>query len=144
MAISGISLTSAAGFQNPNDPRLQFNQLAKAVNSGNLTGAQQAFAQLSQALGDSSGGSNNAGTSNDPVAQALATIGQALQSGDIGSAQQALASLQQQTQGARGHHHHHGGQRHDAGANGSATGNGAATTSSLSPATTGTNVDVTA
>jgi hypothetical protein len=143
MAVSGVSLASAASFQNPNDPRQQFLQLARAINSGNLAGAQQAFAQLSQTLGGSSGsGSNASQNRNDPVSQALATIGQALQSGDIGAAQQALASLQQ-AQGGRGHHHHHG-QRSDVDQSGSQVTGTVATPASVSPATTGTSLDVTA
>src|SRR5690242_16949506 len=98
MAISGVSLASPSSFQNPNDPRQQFIQLAKAINSGNLAGAQQAFAQLGQTLGGNSNGGNG-GNPDDPLSQALTTIGQALQSGDIGAAQQALATLQQQMQG---------------------------------------------
>ncbi len=143
MAISGVSLGSAAGLQNPNDPRQQFLQLAKAINSGNLTAAQQAFAALSQTLGNSSSGGNNANTPNDPVSQALAAIGQALQSGDIAGAQQALASLQQ-AQGARGHHHHHHGHGGDAGASGGTNASSPSAPSSVGPTTTGTTVDVTA
>ena len=141
MAISGVSLASPTSFQNPNDPRQQFAQLAKAINSGDLTGAQQAFAQLSQTLGNNSNASNPAGNSNDPFSQALAAIGQALQSGDIGGAQQALAALQQRAQGARGHHHH--GHRGNAGQNGDANAVSPAT-SSVTAGPTGATVDVTA
>lgn len=140
--ISGVSL-AAAGFQNPNDPRQQFLQLVKAINSGNLTGAQQALAQLNQTLGNNSNGSNNADSPNDPFAQALDTIGQALQSGDIGGGQQALASLQQQAQAARGHHHHHG-HGGDAGSTGSTNASGTAAPASVAASTTGTTLDVTA
>ena len=94
MAISGVLLASATSLQNPNDPRQQFLQLAQAINSGDLTSAQQAYGQLTQTLGNNSNGSNSR-TSNDPFSQALAAIGQSLQSGDIQGAQQALASLQQ-------------------------------------------------
>jgi len=141
MAVSGVSLASAASFQNPNDPRQQFLQLARAINSGNLAGAQQAFARLSQTLGGNSSGGNNA-NQNDPVTQALAAIGQALQSGDIGAAQQALASLQQ-AQGGRGHHHHHG-HGTDADHNGSQNAGTAPAPTSVGPATNGTTLDVTA
>ena len=141
MAVSGVSLASAASFQNPNDPRQQFLQLARAINSGNLAGAQQAFAQLSQTLGNTAGG-NNSSSSNGPVTQALAVIGQALQSGDIGAAQQALASLPQ-AQGGRGHRHHHG-HRADADQNGSQNPGAAGAPASVSPATAGTTLDVTA
>ncbi len=140
MAISGVSLGAPTSFQNPNDPRQQFIQLAKAINSGDLTGAQQAYAVLSQTLG--SNADNPSASSNDPVSQALAAIGQALQSGDIGAAQQALSSLQQ-AQGARGHHHHHG-HRADAGSAGGATASSTPAPSSITSGTTGTTLDVTA
>jgi hypothetical protein len=141
MAISGVSLAPPASFQNPNDPRQQFAQLAKAISSGDLSAAQQAYAQLSQTLGNNPNGSAGS-NSNDPFAQALASIGQALQSGDVGGAQQALASLQQQAQGARGHHHH--GHRGGAGQNGDATATNAETASVTISSTTGTTLDVTA
>ncbi len=143
MAVSGVSLASSVGFQNPNDPRQQFVQLARAINSGDLAGAQQAYATLSQTLGGSSngGGSNSSNNSSDPFSQALAAIGQALQSGDIQGAQQALASLQQ-AQGGRGHHHH-GGHHRDAGSSGSAGASSTAPLASVNPGTTGGNVDVT-
>jgi DNA-binding FadR family transcriptional regulator len=141
MAISGVSLASPTSLQNPNDPRQQFLQLARAINSGNLTGAQQAFAQLSQTLGSTANGNTDAGNSNDPLMQALGAIGQALQSGDIGAAQQALASLQQ-AQGVRGHRHHHG--RADASPQGGTDPSTPSPPPSVTPATTGANVDVTA
>jgi hypothetical protein len=50
MAISGVSLASPASFQNPNDPRQQFVELAKTINSGNLTGAQQTYVLAGDAL----------------------------------------------------------------------------------------------
>jgi hypothetical protein len=141
MAISGVSLASSATLQNPNDPRQQFLQLARAISSGNLSGAQQAFANLSQTLGNGANGGDS-GNPSDPVSQALAAIGQALQSGDIGAAQQALASLQQ-AHGARGHHHHHGGQGSNAGPDDGAPPSGSSAPAPAAP-TTGTSLDVTA
>jgi hypothetical protein len=35
------------------------------------------------------------------------TLGQAIQSGDLSSAQTAFAKLQQDSQSVHGHHHHH-------------------------------------
>jgi hypothetical protein len=151
MAISGVSLASPTNVQNPADPRQQLLALAKAINSGNLTGAQQAFAQLSQTLGGNSTGSGSSGSNtntktntntnkpNDPFSQALDAIGQALQSGDISGAQQALASLQQQAQSGRAHHHH-GGHRGGGGSNGGT--NASTATSPLTSGTTGTSATV--
>jgi hypothetical protein len=91
----------------------------------------------SQALGSSDSNAN------DPFSQALAAIGQSLQNGDIGGAQQALANLQQQMQAAAGHHHgHHGGGGTNAGTSNAAS--GATTTLSVSSGTSGNTVDVTA
>ncbi|MBU6267293.1 MAG: hypothetical protein KGN34_07120 [Sphingomonadales bacterium] len=91
--------------------RQDFGSLVSAIRSGNLGSAQQAFSAL-QALGSSAGsgstatgtttGSTTAPTDNSP----LATIGQALASGDIQAAQQALAKAFNGAGG--GHHHRHG------------------------------------
>jgi hypothetical protein len=137
MAVSGIASAFTVNPSDPNDPRQQFLQLANAINSGNLTGAQQSFAQLSQSLG-----LNSSGTPANPFMQALATIGQDLQSGDLQGAQQTLASLQQQARSGRGHHHHHGGGQDGGTATGAnASGN---STPSLLADGIGTNLDVTA
>jgi hypothetical protein len=84
------------------NPGLQdFRQLASSINSGDLAGAQQAYAALSQ---DQSSGQGPFANPNSPASQALNQIGTALQNGDLSGAQQALSSLQQ----APGGHHHHG------------------------------------
>ena len=140
MALSGISPPTSISTNPQTDPRLLFMQLSKAIGSGDLNGAQQAYAQLTQALG----GTGASGNANDPFSQALAAIGQSLQSGDIGGAQQALASLQQQMQATRGHHHrgHHGGGQASAGSGNVAS--SAAATVTVSNGTSGNAVDVTA
>ncbi len=123
------------------------DQLVQAVQSGNVTASQQAYATLSQQLGSGNGSASN-GQSN-PSAQALNQIGTALQSGDIGGAQQALSALQQQLQ-ARPHHHR---QHSHGGGNGpvqdSVTmtgGSSSASSANATPsaATSGSGVDVTA
>jgi soluble cytochrome b562 len=104
MTVSGISSSTVNSYQT-NDLqkfRQQFMQLAQSLQSGDLSGAQQAYSALSQLQGNSQPQSN----ANDPFSQALSKIGQALQSGDLKSAQQALSALLQQTK-ARHHHHHH-------------------------------------
>ncbi|MGB8275635.1 MAG: hypothetical protein WCF16_10250 [Alphaproteobacteria bacterium] len=93
--------------------RNYFSQLAQSLTSGDLSGAQQAFTSLQQIL-QSSGQAGAQGDKNNPsgqskIQQDLATVGQALQSGDIAGAQKAFASLQQDLQAARLAHHHHGG-----------------------------------
>jgi hypothetical protein len=99
MTISAISSFSASQTSNYQNDRQAFSQLINALQSGNLSAAQNAYNTLA---------SSPAAQGNGPFAQALQQIGQDLQSGDLGDAQQALASLQQQQQ-AHGHHHHHGG-----------------------------------
>jgi hypothetical protein len=106
MAISSVSSAAAGAPQQSNFAAIRqaFTQLTSALQSGDLTSAQSAYASLSQSGQASSG----------PFAQALSQIGDALQSGDVTKAKQALASLQQQFQAARGHHHHHAGGSKDA------------------------------
>lgn len=94
-AISSFSASAAASFQTD---RQAFGQLTNALQSGNLTAAQDAYNTLA---------SSPLAQGNSPFAQALKQIGQDLQSGDIADAQKALASLQQQQQARGGHHHHH-------------------------------------
>src|SRR5262249_29022143 len=105
MAVSAVSGAPAA-YQPPQqyaEYRQTFGQLVTAIKSGDLSGAQQAYAALSQLQSSGVGPSNL----NSPIAQALNQIGQSLQNGDISGAQSALASLSQQAQGAHHHHHHH-------------------------------------
>lgn len=113
-SISSISnLTTAAPTQSATSPYRKIKQdlqaLGTALQSGDLSGAQAAFATLQQDAPNLTAQSQNANTTN-PRAQALAALGTALQSGNLTQAQQAFANLQQVTQGsmaAQGHHHHH-------------------------------------
>ena len=100
MTVSAISSLSASSVANFQSDRQAFGQLTNALQSGNLTAAQDAYNTLA---------SSPIAQGNSPFAQALQQIGQDLQSGDIADAQKALASLQQQARGGHHHHHHHGG-----------------------------------
>ena len=81
MAIDPVSSTST-NYPPPPDPMRQaFGQLTSAIQSGDLSAAQSAYAAFTQASG------NNP---NSPFTQAVSQIGDALQSGDIGKAQAAL------------------------------------------------------
>ena len=137
MAIAPVSTTSAS-IPPPIDPMRQaFGQLTGAIQSGDLSAAQSAFAALTQAQPNQGSG---------PFSQALSQIGDALQSGDIGKAQQALATLQQQMQAMKGAHHHHG---HHHGGGGDKSQSASASPSSSSDPTTASTastnlVDVTA
>jgi hypothetical protein len=74
------------------------NQIAQDLQSGNLTAAQSDYTNLQQNLrtshahfGHMHAGSQGGG---DAAQQELAQLGQALQSGNLGAAQQAYATLQ--------------------------------------------------
>jgi hypothetical protein len=107
MSVTATSNT-AATLAPANDARQTFSDLVSAIRSGDLDAAQSAYADFSQSAAGQTG----------PLAQVAGQIGAALQSGDIGQAQQALASL---AKGA----HHHGGHHH-----------GGETTQAAAPATT--------
>ncbi|MHB1241647.1 MAG: hypothetical protein ACYC18_14280, partial [Gammaproteobacteria bacterium] len=101
--------------------RTDFQQLAQSLKAGDLSGAQQAFAALQQdfqgvstiqggssastqvgAVGATSGGGST-------LTSDLTAVGNALQSGNLSSAQNSFATLMQALQGAHhGHHHHYG------------------------------------
>jgi hypothetical protein len=99
---AGTTTTGSSPAQ-PNDFHQAFSQMVTAIQSGDLTGAQQAYA----ALGQFQPGNQAGSAPSSPFAQGLSAIGQDLQNGNLGAAQQDLASLQQQMQSAGGAHHHH-------------------------------------
>jgi outer membrane protein assembly factor BamD (BamD/ComL family) len=85
-------------------------QLGQALQSGDLSGAQNAFSSLQQLLPSST--VNQAQTTQQTNQSTFTTdlnaLGQALQSGDLSKAQDAFAKLQQDMQAAqKGHRHHH-------------------------------------
>jgi len=106
-AVSGISANSTQPTSNQANFWQTFTELVGALNSNDLSGAQQAYSALSQLQ---SSGQEPSANSNTPLAQALNQIGQDLHNDDVTSAGQTLASLQQ----ARGGHHHHGHHAHGA------------------------------
>ena len=86
-----------------------FAALSQALQQGDLTGAQQAFASLQQdvpwvgraASAPSAAAAPGAG----PLAAAIQDLGNALKSGDLAGAQKAFAALSQAHGGHHGHHH---------------------------------------
>lgn len=112
-SVSGLSANSTQATSNQANFRQTFTDLVGALNSGNLSDAQQAYSTRSQLQNSGQGPSPNSST---PLAQALNQIGQDLKNGDVTGAQRTLASLQQ-AQG--GHHHHHGHHAHGADASSS-------------------------
>ena len=90
MSVSSVSI--------PNNPRQpggaddgwqQFAQLVRAVNAGDLTAAQKAHAKFTESAAGDVAQANPDGR----LAQVLSKVGDALQSGDIAKAQQALSLI---------------------------------------------------
>jgi hypothetical protein len=134
-----MSISAIAGTQSYYTPTMSstsqkqntfqaLQQLSQALQSGNLQGAQSAFATLQSGLPASLGGtaasfgatslgatsattatSGTSSTSN-PIATDMQSLAQALQSGNLSAAQAAFAKLQQDSSSSsqvQGHHHHH-------------------------------------
>ncbi|MBI1333483.1 MAG: hypothetical protein JST12_09595 [Armatimonadetes bacterium] len=101
MNISGLQTAAAA--QQETKPR-PFQALASALKSGDLAGAQKAFADI-QAKRQSKQGAK--GNDNDADDQNWSALSSALQSGDLAGAQKAFQSMQTQMSQAHQHHHHH-------------------------------------
>lgn len=80
--------------------RQLFGQLAQALKSGDLTGAQKAYASLQQ-LRQQQGQTGPQTAEQALLQKDLTAVGQALQSGDLAGAQKAFAQLKQDIQAAR-------------------------------------------
>jgi len=121
MAISGIGSTLNA-YQphvqsNFKQRQQDFQNLASALQSGDLTGAQTAFTALQKLRqGPQTPSGQQGSNTTNPIRTDFTALGTALQSGDIAGAQSAFATLQkdfqslQQGQGGQhvaGHHPHH-------------------------------------
>lgn len=131
MSISGISSTYTSSmiqeWQSSMQQRRQdFSQLGNALQSGDLTGAQQAYSDLQNLLQNSSSPFNsNTSSGSNPITDDFKALGQALSSGDLSQAQTDFTKLQDDMKAARqqavqqgsftqgaghahhGHHHHH-------------------------------------
>ena len=83
--------------------RQDFQDLASALQSSDLTKAQNAFADLQQLTPNSSASNQT----QNAFATDLNALGQALQSGNVSDAQADFTKLQQDVQSVQGHHHHH-------------------------------------
>jgi outer membrane protein assembly factor BamD (BamD/ComL family) len=106
-------LHAGAASSSKNPIAQAFNQLAQDLQAGNLTAAQQDFSTIQQdfqsAQGQAQTQSQGSGhhhhhasvssqSSASPLAQLFSQLGQALQSGNLSSAQQAYSTLQQDFQ----------------------------------------------
>jgi outer membrane protein assembly factor BamD (BamD/ComL family) len=94
LSSSLISDLSQSQNQNPfRQLRQDFRELASALQSGDLSGAQSAFSNIQQLLQGQQGSSTSSTTQND-----FAALGQALQSGSLSQAQSAFSQLQSDLQ----------------------------------------------
>jgi hypothetical protein len=124
MSISPLSVTASHSYATGSDSRQSFRDLGRALKSGDLAGAQKAYAALTKELSQSSSSAPNSISSqlsdpNSALGKDLAAIGKDLQNGNLSGAQQDFAKLRQDTrthfqsqtpttQGhPHGHHHHH-------------------------------------
>ena len=95
---SGSSASQAYGTGNEKQVQADFKSLATALQSGDLSGAQQAFASLTEDAPNLAKALSSQGASSP-----LGSLASALKSGDLAGAQKAFASL---TQTKHCHHHH--------------------------------------
>ena len=102
MTVSGVSTTDnvySSDLQNAFKQRMSdFKQLGDSLQSGDLAGAQQAFATLQQDA-QTTGRPSGADSQADAAMQKLQD---SLNSGDLSGARQAFAALKK----GHGHHHH--------------------------------------
>ncbi len=98
MSVSNIS-SSFSSYQASNHQHRpkEFDELSKALESGDVSAAQQAFAQIQQhAPGGAQGSSTSCGS--DGVIADISALGKALSSSDLTSAQSAFSQLQDDIQ----------------------------------------------
>src|SRR5580700_4883404 len=88
--LGNIYGTTSTSSSQSNNFFSDFEQLGSSLQSGSLSGAQQAYNSLASLLQNSS-----SANSSSPAAQAFKALGQALQSGNLPAAQQAFSSLEQ-------------------------------------------------
>ena len=95
LSISSVSVSVNPRQASPADEGWQqFAQLVRSVNAGDLPAAQKAYEKFTQSPAGDLAQANSSGR----LAQALDKIGKALQSGDIGQAQQALSTIRPRAQ----------------------------------------------
>jgi hypothetical protein len=94
LSISPASLAASNSYQASQSDNgwQQFAQLVSAVNAGDLSASQKAYTNFTQSPAADVAKANP----DSRIARALKEIGPALQAGDIGKAQLALASLRPQ------------------------------------------------
>lgn len=112
--LSSLGNTQQTDWRDKMQQRKQdFDALSKALNSGDLAGAQKAFAAVQQDMQANKSGqaATDPNRPASPLSSDMDALSKALSSGDLAGAQKAFSTLQQDMQQARqagrGHHHHH-------------------------------------
>ncbi|HTX17728.1 MAG TPA: hypothetical protein VMG34_03625 [Bacteroidota bacterium] len=152
MSVQGVS-----GSTNPYLSNLQggyssagsaFKNLVSALQSGNLTGAQGAYSALQNLFQGSGAAQSSSSKSSSPeqsqVSADFAALGNALQSGNLSAAQDAMKKLAQDAQSsqrAHRHHHHHHGSKAASNATAPSSTSTDVTATSGSTGSAGTNID---
>lgn len=102
ITMTGIFSANSASNVSPSSQRKQYSQdLASSLESGNLTGAQSAFAQLLQlntSQQTSTGQSGGKSLTNATIDTDFQALKSALASNDLTGAKSAFATLQKDTQ----------------------------------------------
>ena len=115
MSISAISSNATTDFQTwqatSRQRRQDFQNLATALQSGDLSGAQQAYSDLTTLMPSTStsASSQPASTGVNAIQKDISALGQALASGNLTEAQKDFSQMKtdMQSAGIRGGHHHH-------------------------------------
>lgn len=157
MSTSSISLLSAStqsqSLTLAKQIQQDFKQLAGSLQSGDLAGAQKAYAALQKLMPsqsqNSTSSTQSSSSSTNPIVNDFNALGKALQSGDLTAAQSAFSTLQSDlksqsqssTTGAlmqamRPHHHHHAAAAQGSNGDSESTSSSTSTSSSLSTSAT--------
>ena len=144
MTISGVSSNTnitAADMQNKfKQIKDDMQQLGQALQSGDLSSAQQIFSSLQKLL-PSSSSEQTQNSKQSTLASDVTALGQALQSGDLSKAQDAYATLQKDMQAThKKHHHHHAAAPSSASSN--STVNSSVSSDGITTDTAGINIDL--
>lgn len=149
MSLAALSSNSIPGwsvgtYQNPFQLIKQdFEQLAGALQSGDLSQAQTAYSNIQELLEANSGYANgNAGAAgHNTLETELGTLGQALESGTQTS-QNSANGTSPPVQRHHHHHHHHGGGSSSTSSSGATSTNGSSATAANSTTLVNTGIDV--
>ena len=111
MSISGVSSSTQDWQAQMQQRKEDISQLSAALQGGDLSSAQSAFTAL-QGLqpkqnSSATSSSNTTNSTGNTVSADFASLGQALQSGNLADAQTAFAKMQSDMQAQKGGHHHH-------------------------------------